>query len=153
VVPGVAKTDVLVAVTSLTIMGAVPSPTTGNQPPVTAATPPSNAPASSAPATPPSATPTSSAPAPVVQRYWNDINTGNFEDAWSLGRSNLQPSVSSESAFAAQNVSAVGTTSVTITGVVDNQVYVNLSSGGNTFSGSYTVFNGIIVSGNIQKTS
>ena len=104
-------------------------------------------------ATPPSTTPALSAPAQVVQRYWDDMNTGNFQEAWNLGGSNLQSSVGSESAFAAQNGSAVGTTSVTITGASGAQVNVNLSSGGHTFFGSYTVSNGVIVSGNIQKTS
>jgi hypothetical protein len=112
-----------------------------SQPPITAVT------------TPPISSVGTQAPVQVVEQYWNDMNVGDFQSAWSLGGSNLQSSAGSESNFAAINAVAVGTTSAIVSYVNSSQAYVQLRSGGLSFIGTYTVSNGVITSASVQRTS
>jgi len=104
--------------------------------------------------TPPTSTPAASSlgPSQTVADYWNAVNVGNYQEAWALGGDNLQAADGSASQFGVNNADEVGTSAVNVTGVNGEEVYVDLTTAGATYSGYYVVSNGVITSANIQQT-
>ena len=114
-----------------------------------AATPASSAP----PATPAPAPTTTSAddPGGTVEAYYADINAHDYQGAWALGGKNLDQSYQD---FAAGFATTASDT-VTVDAVHGDTVSVDLDAlqtdgSHRHFSGTYTVVDGVIVSGHIQ---
>ena len=114
---------------------------------------------------PAAAAPAAPAPAPqsqmtnasaVVMQFYQDINNQDYADAWALGGENIGGSdyngwVAGYAATASVDVTSYGTWN-------DGTVWADISATQTdgsirTYSGTYTVANGAIVSANITQTS
>jgi hypothetical protein len=92
----------------------------------------------------------------VVLQFYADLNSHNYAGAWNLGGSNIGGSdyngwVAGYATTANINVVAYGTWN-------DGTVWADISAtqtdgSVRTYSGTYTVSNGVIVSANISQTS
>ena len=114
---------------------------------------------------PAAAAPAAPAPAPqsqmtnasaVVMQFYQDINNQDYADAWALGGENIGGSdyngwVAGYATTASVDVTSYGTWN-------DGTVWADISAlqtdgTTRTYSGIYTVANGVIVSANITQTS
>ncbi|MCX4095519.1 hypothetical protein [Nocardia sp. alder85J] len=103
-------------------------------------------PVTSAPAVPPTD------PAQVVAAYFNAINTHDYATAWALGGRNLDPSYADyvQGLRTTANEAASAQDEDPTTAMI-NLVATQTDGTSKTFSGTYTVVNGIIVSAHIQR--
>jgi len=110
--------------------------------------PPAQAPAAQAPA-PAYGEPD---PASVVYQYYADIDDGDFTDAWALGGSNIAArNGQTYDEWVAGYSGSEPQVSATDEG--DGVVSVTVTGGGQAYAGSYTVSEGVIVSGSLTQTS
>ena len=91
----------------------------------------------------------------VVQQFYQDINNGDYSDAWALGGDNIGGT--NYSAWAAGYDTTVSVFLGTFSAFGSDQVQASLSalqSDGttNTYEGTYTVSGGVIVAANIVQT-
>ncbi len=92
----------------------------------------------------------------VVQQFYQDINDGDYSDAWALGGDNI--SGSDYAGWVAGYDTTVSISLGTFSAVGTDQVQASLSavqSDGSvkTYEGTYTVSGGVIVAANIVQTS
>ena len=165
---------VLAAGIGLTACGSVKAPAAA--PVVThtvtapAAAPKPSTPAATTPAPAPAKTvyvqaPAAPAPAPepayftnstaVVQQFYQDINNGDYSDAWTLGGDNIGGS--DYAGWVAGYDTTESVSLGTFSAFGSDQVQASLSavqSDGitNTYEGTYTVSGGVIVAANIVQT-
>jgi hypothetical protein len=110
-----------------------------------------------APAQPAAPLPQLTNPTAVVLQYYQDISDHDYQAAWAIGGDNLNGGSGYDSWVAGYdttayvNVTAYGTYS-------DGTVWTTLTAGQTdgsvrTYSGTYTVSNGVIVSASISQTS
>jgi hypothetical protein len=90
-----------------------------------------------------------------VQQFYQDINNGDYSDAWALGGDNIGGT--NYSAWAAGYDTTVSVSLGTFSAFGSDQVQASLSalqSDGttNTYEGTYTVSGGVIVAANIVQT-
>lgn len=102
----------------------------------------------------PSPSSTDTGPDSVVTAYFNAINDGDYATAWNLGGDNLD---SSYSDFVS-GFSGTSRDDVTIVSVNGDQVQVSLDAQQNdgtqkTYTGTYTVDNGVITAANLTQTN
>src|SRR5450755_266129 len=129
---------------------ATPAPTTPA--PVRTVYVPVQAPAAPAPPAEPAYFTNSTA---VVQQFYQDINDGDYSDAWALGGDNIGGC--NYAGWAAGYDTTVGVSLGTFSAFGSNQVQASLSavqSDGttNTYEGTYTVSGGVIVAASIVQT-
>ncbi len=91
----------------------------------------------------------------VVTQFYQDINDGDYSDAWALGGDNIGGS--DYAAWVAGYDTTVSVSLGTFSPFGSDQVQASLSalqSDGttNTYEGTYTVQNGVIVAANIVQT-
>ena len=91
----------------------------------------------------------------VVNQYLSDLNSGDYADAWNLGGDSI--SGSGYDAWAA-GYSATSNMSWSAEDLGDGVVAVNLTAdqtdgSTSTYTGTYTVSNGVIVSADLTQTS
>lgn len=111
-------------------------------------------PTSDSPSADASPSPTDTGPDSVVIAYFNAINQGDYETAWSLGGDNLN---SSYSDFV-NGFSGTSRDNVTIVSVSGDQVQVDLDAEQTdgtqkTYTGTYTVDNGAITAAQLNQTN
>jgi hypothetical protein len=108
------------------------------------------------PAAVPSAAPVQANATAVVSQYYQDITDGNYPAAWSLGGNNIGGT--NYTAWVAGYLTTQSISLGTVSSFSENQVtavlYATQDSGSvNTYEGTYTISNGVIVSANITQTS
>jgi hypothetical protein len=139
---------------TVTAPAAAPKPTTpAPTTPAPAKTDYVQAPAAPAPAPEPAYFTNSTA---VVQQFYQDINDGDYSDAWALGGDNIGGS--DYASWMAGYDSTVSVYLGTFSAFGSDQVQASLSalqSDGttNTYEGTYTVSGGVIVAATIVQTS
>lgn len=98
--------------------------------------------------------PESGGPTETVQRYYDAINSADFATAWDLGGKNFGTSYSTYvSGFAETARDALS-----VTDARGDTVYVDITAyqtdgAQHTYSGTYTVLDGVIVGADIERTS
>jgi hypothetical protein len=155
----------LAACGSVKAPAAAPAVTHTVTAPAAAAKPTTPAPTTPAPAKTVVQAPAAPAPAPepayftngtaVVQQFYQDINNGDYSDAWALGGDNIGGT--NYSAWAAGYDTTVSVSLGTFSAFGSDQVQASLSalqSDGttNTYEGTYTVSGGVIVAASIVQT-
>lgn len=122
---------------------------------------PPSSPAGQSPSAPPaqssvpaaSPPPAEPGPADTVQKYFDAINTGDYERAWELGGKNLHGGP--YSSFV-ESFEGTAFDSVTIVSTAGNEVHIELDAlqedgTHRYFSGKYSVRDGAIISADIQQ--
>jgi hypothetical protein len=133
-----------------------PAPAASTLAPAPAATAPVALPSPAAPAQAPASSPFSSSVA-VVNQYYQDITSHDYQAAWALGGDNLNGGVGYDAWVAGYATTA----SVTMTGqpggtpgaVTTSISAVQTDGTTRTFYGTYYVANGVITSASIAQTS
>jgi hypothetical protein len=131
-----------------------PTKTVIQTPPVVPVTQPANPVYVPVPANPPASIVNAEA---VVTQFYQDITDQDYSAAWALGGSNVSNGVGYDAWVAGygttQSVS-LGTFSYWGSDTVQVAISATQTDGSvNTYSGTYTVENGIITSANIKQTS
>jgi hypothetical protein len=146
------------------------APKTTTVAPAPSSTPPSTtvpatatpaAPASSAPAGAPTSVPTAAPltnPSAVVTQFYQDISDGNYGAAWALGGDNLAGGASYSTWAAGYQDTTASIAVETSSDYNSDTAYAEidatqLDGSVKTYSGTYTVRGGVIVSANITETS
>ena len=164
----------LAAAVSLAACGSVKAPAAApavtNTVTAPAATPKPTTPAPTTPAPAPAKTvyvqaPAAPAPAPepayftnsvaVVQQFYQDINDGDYSDAWALGGDNIGGK--NYAGWVAGYDDTASISVGTFSAYGSDQVQASISAlqddgTTNTYEGTYTVENGVIVAANIVQT-
>ena len=101
-----------------------------------------------------SASPTDSGPAGTVEAYFNAINAANYQLAWQLGGDNSNQTYDQfVSGLSSTQSDVVTPQSVNGNVVTATLVATNKDGTTKSFSGQYTVTNGVITHFNVQQTS
>jgi hypothetical protein len=119
------------------------------------------APASSAPAAAPVPTPAAAPltnPSAVVTQFYQDISDGDYSAAWALGGDNLSGGASYATWVAGYQDTTASIAVVSSSNYNSDTAYAEidatqLDGSVNTYSGTYTVRGGVIVSADITQTS
>jgi hypothetical protein len=127
-----------------TVTAPAPPATVTQQPPATVTAPPQ---AAAAPAPAPD-------PAEIVREFYGDLNSGDYQAAWALGGNNIAGTdYGTWVAGYATTVGVTGQATDAGGGVVDATFTASHGDGSaETYSGTYTVSDGVIVSAAVSRT-